>query len=121
MRLSYDELINASENEPYGFKISFPHSAVLQDVPGAASHDSLVLGHLDDDPKANPALDCCYKQGWLQAETSISWPQDRIQSDHSISYPTGPFWRQEHLVLKNLVSNTVKLVLNPDVVTRQAT
>ena len=79
------------------FKISFP---VLRDVPGAAEilRQSLVLGHLDDEPKANPALDCCKpainKDGYKQKHPFHGL---KMEFNPTVQYTTGPFWRQEHL------------------------
>ncbi|KAI9781194.1 MAG: hypothetical protein M1839_006302 [Geoglossum umbratile] len=60
------------------FNRGIPPAHILQDNPKIARllRKILAFNQSDDKWQTNPALELCYRQGWLQAELSNDEPQD---------------------------------------------
>jgi len=70
------------------FNRGIPPAYILQDNPNIAQflRKVLAFNQSDDEWQSDPALEICYRQGWLQAELSGDEPQDLLDPRPKIVY-----------------------------------
>ncbi|KAK2792922.1 hypothetical protein FQN52_002600 [Onygenales sp. PD_12] len=106
----------------HGFERGLPRKKHLQDNPSVVEflRSMVIIRQTSDSPENDPALNICYRQGWLQAELStegnpvygFATPLHRRYMENILAIDAPPFPTNRFPALMDLCSATVRNI-NP--------